>query len=218
MSARLIIRTALPSDRAGYVDVLLAAFPDLCQRAFGHQASQARDALLRVASEPLPEELFWVAALDQDVVGIMQVGSVRTPGIEALRLLACLGGHLGFAQALWATMTLNPFLSRPAENGLYLNYIAVHPAMQRHGIGRALLNRAIELTMYEGLPQTMTWLPAGQPGPLQLHQSLGFGIRRSYRSSILKRLVGEGTWHYLTRPAAVPITQVRPVMEHVPLR
>lgn len=215
-SARLIIRTALPSDRPGFVEVLLAAFPELFQRAFGAQTEQARDALLRVASEPLPDELLWVAALDNDIAGIMQLATPRTPGIEALRLLSLLSGHIGFWQSLWATMLLNPFLSTPAENGLYLNYIAIHPDYQRQRLGRALLGRAIELTMYEGLPQTMTWLPAGNAAALRLHESLGFGIRKTWRSSRLQYLLGEGTWHYYTRPAAIPVTTLRPVVETVP--
>lgn len=217
-SARLIVRTALQSDRSGYVDVLLAAFPDVFRRAFGPRHAVARDALMRVVSEPLPEELLWVAVIDNDVVGIMQLATLRTPGIEALKLLGLFGGFVGYTQALWATMTLNPFLSKPTENGLYLNYIAVHPDLQHQGLGHALLSRAIELTMYEGLPQTMTWLPDGNDPAWKLHESLGFGIRRTYRSSLLKQLVGEGTWHYCTRPAAIPVTAIRAVMERVPTR
>lgn len=217
-SARLIIRTALPSDRPGYVEVLLAAFPELFRRAFGSRSVVARDALLRVVSEPLPEELLWVAVIDNDVVGIMQLATLRTPGIEALKLLSLFGGYVGYGQALWATMTLNPFLSKPTENGLYLNYIAVQPELQQQGLGRALLSRAIELTMYEGLPQTMTWLPESNEPAWKLHEALGFGVRRTYRSSLLKQLVGEGTWHYCTRPAAIPVTPIRAIMERVPTR
>ncbi|HYE78691.1 MAG TPA: N-acetyltransferase [bacterium] len=215
ISARLIIRTAAPGDRPGFVEVLQAALPELFGRAFGERGDQGKTALLRLASDPYPEGVLWVAAIEQDIVGAMQVSTHRTPGVDILKLLGIFGGHLGLLQGLWATMTLNPFLSKPSEPGLYINYIAIHPEYQRQGIGRAVLQRAIELTMYEGFPQTMTWLPAGNQAALDLHRHLGFTVRRTYRSTLLKRLVGEGSWHYCTRPAAIPVVGLKPVVKTV---
>ena len=217
ISARLIIRTALPSDKPGFVDVLLRGMPDLFARAFAIRFDAGRNALMRLASEPFPDGMLWVAVMEQDIVGAMQVSTLRTPGLDRFKLLGIFSGHLGFAQGLAALMRLNPFLSKPAEAGLYLNYIVIDPAFQHQGVGRAMLQRAIELTMYEGLPQTMAWLPDSNVPALELHRSLGFAIRQTYRSTILKYLVGEGTWHYCTRPAAIPIRQMKPVVERVPL-
>ncbi|MEO7993741.1 MAG: GNAT family N-acetyltransferase, partial [bacterium] len=213
LSARLIVRTALNSDKPGLVEVLLHAFPDLFQRAFGGRLDAGGDALLRLLSEPVPAETLWIAAFDEDVIASMQVGTLRTPAPDVLKLLQIMGGYLGFLPGLKATMTINPFLSKPSEQGLYINYIAVRPEFQRHGVGRTMLQRAIELTMYEGLPQTMTWLPDSSRPAQKLHDELGFRVRKTYRSTLLQRLTGEGVWHYYTRPAAIPVRNLKPVVE-----
>ena len=214
-SSRLIIRTMTNADRSGFAEIILNAYEDIFKRAFGTKLEAGEMAILRLLSEPFQEGMLWVAVLDGEVVGAMMVSTHRTPVVDIFKLLGIFGGHLGLLQGLWGTMTLNPFLSKPSEQGLYLNFLAVHPNFQGHKIGRAILQRAIELTMYEGLPQTMTWLPAGHDRIIRLHKDFGFSIRRTYRSTLLKQLVGEGEWHYLTRPAAIRLTAMQPAVEPI---
>jgi len=60
----------------------------------------------------------------------------------------------------------------------YIAYMAVEPAQQRRGIGRALLNAAEEVARQRGLPAIAMMVTEGNVPALELYTSSGYRTER----------------------------------------
>lgn len=116
------------------------------------------------------------------------------------------GTLLGYASS-------SPFRSRPAyrwtvETGVYLA-----PQAQGRGIGRALMERMIDLLTRQGFTAVVAGITLPNPASVALHEKLGFAPCATYRDTGFKM----GEWRTVQvfardlAPRLVPPAELRPL-------
>ena len=112
---------------------------------------------------------------------------------------------LGFASS-------SPFRARPAyrwtvETGVYLA-----PAAQGRGLGRALMERMLELLTRQGFTSVVAGITLPNEASVALHEKLGFAPTATYRDTGFKL----GEWRTVQvfarelAPRTIPPVEVRP--------
>lgn len=124
-----------------------------------------------------PDVSLYVAAADEQIVGVMLL--VREGSMDAVMCEAIVAGkrrprgHL-LVQTLAVHAQLPQYLSMPVARVLR---IAVHPALQRHGIGSALLQFALQDQYANGVKQVGSSFSA-TPEVLAFWHKNGFHVVR----------------------------------------
>jgi L-amino acid N-acyltransferase len=71
---------------------------------------------------------------------------------------------------------LSPYRDRPAYSTSVEDSVYVHPAHQRHGIGRALLNELITVAVDHGFHAVFARIVDEHLGSIALHRAAGFEV------------------------------------------
>ena len=119
-------------------------------------------------------------------------------------LVADLDGEVaGYAYA-------GPYRARPAYRFTVEDSIYIDPPMQRHGVGRALLERLLVEAEKEGFRQMIAVIgDSNQKPSIALHAALGFRMVGTFEAVGYKF----GRWLDSTRSSSWPRRTIKPVAE-----
>ena len=155
-AASLAFRQATLDDVGAIVAIRSAAAQELGRR-FG-EGPWSREASARAVSAGFRQSMLWLAFERDEPVGTLRLSTRKPWAID---------------RAFFTSV------SRP----LYLTDMAVHPAHQRRGVGRALLAEAERVTL--AVPAQAIWLDAydAAAGASGFYAACGFREvgRRAYR-------------------------------------
>jgi ribosomal protein S18 acetylase RimI-like enzyme len=199
------IRLARPEDALGMASVYLAAFPESVQHFFGRRPPNPQ-AVADLLTIPLLAEpgCGCVAVAGEAVVGyclapahISRLPRALWRGRLARMLWRWLMGRydLGLDAALRLARN-HAIGSRrdPHHVEAHILSLAVHPARQGEGLGRALLQRGLDYLQEQGAGRVRLEVRPDNTGALRLYESAGFATVGRTRDA-------QGDWLIMTREA-----------------
>lgn len=170
------VRPATLRDRTVVGQILAIGFWEKFRPVFG--ADPLRTA--RILADLPPAGRVYVAELDGQVVGTLTLvlDDGRTGPIwPALRR------HLSWGRALWALLLLLLLGGGSLEPDVaMIEAVAVLPEQRGRGVGRALVERALEEAVRAGKRRSALYVMEDNLPARRLYESLGFRIVRRVRS------------------------------------
>ena len=195
----IAIRPAALGDAAAIGDVYVTSFPELLRAMLGRSGEFVRafmtdlyrDGILRLDGT-------LVAEANEMIAGFI---TVRESGVHIppspIRFWRALRRHMPFIPSLRAfagsALMSAIFESRtPPPSVAYIETLAVYPGFRRLGVGRALLDSAIESAQESGFRSVSLHVLARNAGAIALYESRGFRSAAEPRfvPRVFNRLMG----------------------------
>ena len=160
-----------PGDSAGYSAAMTARQTTFLIRPVRPEEYEALGELIVAAYHSLPDVRNHQESYDRrlrDVTTRTEVSSVLVavgPGVELL------GG------VTYVRGSDDPYSEALREGEAGMRMLAVHPARQRHGIGRALTQACLERAHAAGRKRLVLHTGSWMPGAIRLYERMGF-VRR----------------------------------------
>jgi ribosomal protein S18 acetylase RimI-like enzyme len=197
MPGMITVRPLFDDDRRAAARVFVRAFPDKMSALLGRRHGVA-EALIAELLAPGPNS--WVAADEQaGVVGVALCidRNLPSPGLTSWRIYR---RHLPPLAAVRAFVVGRyVFTDRLSDDMLYVDAIAVEPAWQGRGIGRALMRFVTDEARRRGRTSLTLWVIDRNHRARELYEKLGFERRRTLHTKLLKPLVGFATSDYMQK-------------------
>ncbi|MGD6807920.1 MAG: N-acetyltransferase family protein [Candidatus Bathyarchaeia archaeon] len=196
-----MLRQAQPSDAKAIVDVLVDSFLDKFNAIFGRRINRVKEALVRYYQQPNALSGVFVAEVNSETAGIIQIVTTNTPNNYrgSLGLLWGLG-VFGAVRAVFAFMA---FEHKVENNECYVEHLAVASAFRGRGIGKRLLGLGEEVAREKKKTAYSLFVASDNEAALQLYKSTGFLEVKKKRSIITRLILGKRTFIFMQKKLSV---------------
>lgn len=204
--SRTNIRRARADDARFLAWVMLAASRSHLARGawdlyVDGEEPRALALLERMATQPEPSfcrwEHFLVAETDGSPAAALAAYAPRDPGLldPSVAIAAASRDALGWndAQRRAADARLAPFLTcaaAPQPNAWAVEWVATTPAARRRGLGRELLEAAIEVGRTRGFGESEIMILIGNTPAQRVYERAGYGVVGERRHPQFARAMG----------------------------
>jgi ribosomal protein S18 acetylase RimI-like enzyme len=201
LPADTTIRPAAVTDAPALGRLWWLTFADKFGPAFGHDAT--RNVALLTAMHRIGDgRMMRATVVAEGALGLAgfllmhtgREGIAEFPRVEGWRVLR---SHLGIRSALRAVLVLAVMeVGHPGRrrDRVVVALVGVDPAWRRRGIGRALMEAAIDRARMTGARAVSLEVVWGNTAARRLYDGLGFTPVLSRRSRVMQRLVGHPGW------------------------
>lgn len=198
----VVVRPLEEPDRPAAGALLAAAFPDKLAAMLGDRRGLARTLRGRPVTYPFAAALFadllragrppevWVADAEGVVAGVVEVRDPTRPAARA-PTWRVLRRHLGRRRALRSWLFQIVFHAAPLnDDRLHVDAVAVDPAIQRGGVGSALMRFVLDEAARRGKAAVTLYCIDRNDGARRFYGRLGFTVARRERLGPLRHLLG----------------------------
>jgi len=122
----------------------------------------------------------WIAEKDGEVVGTMMCCSAKEHQSLNVGSLATMIKHFGLLTALGVArrgLRVEKMIKAPKKHCLYIGHLGVAANAQGQGIGRQLIEHALNLPAYQHLDTAALDVALTNPNAQRLYERLGFAVQ-----------------------------------------
>lgn len=146
-----------------------------------------------------PDEGYLVATANEKVLGVLSLTCHNRKKKKTRRNMSLFGlmKTYGFKNIIRLCVKMMILDNPPAKNACYIDHIAVSAHARGLGIGKALMDKAAEITESDPSVNRLTLHVAKNNPALNLYKRKGFVIVRTFKSRLMKRMFNERDWLYM---------------------
>lgn len=195
----VLIREAESEDANMIAKVLVDSLPDKFDAIFGEKLKEGRKALAEDYALRKDFEGVFVAEVDGNVVGVIELSTKDTKKSRtgSLRPYFTPLGFFGTIRAFLAFMILEEKID---ENGCYVESIAVSKHFRRRGIGKLLMRKAEEFAKEKQKEYISLYVASDNDIARRLYRKTGFLEIDKENSILLKIFLGKQIFVLMRKP------------------
>ncbi|WP_240839398.1 GNAT family N-acetyltransferase [Acidaminobacter sp. JC074] len=195
-----IIREYRESDYDQVVKIMSHAFNDRFKHPFDYNDDELTEFFSDIEFFPKkPVEGYFVAESDDQILGAINLNwrelKQKTEFLDLIELRKKYSKRKLFKTFL-ATLAL---IEVPEKGECYIEAIAITDQARRQGIASSLLKKADEFALHKGFKKLSLHVSASNKAAEELYKSQGFRTRKYYSSRVLKWLLNESSFKFMTK-------------------
>lgn len=195
----IVIRKARSKDADAIARVLIESFPDKFAAIFGKKLKEAQKALAEDYALRKNFEGVFVAEVDGNVVGVIELSTKETKKSKQESLKSYFA-HLGFFGTIRAFLVFMILEGKIDENDCYVEHIAVSPDFRGKGIGKLLMKRAEEFAKEKQKVHCSLYVAPDNKPARYLYEKTGFCEIGTKNSILLKLFLGKRVFVLMRKP------------------
>ncbi|GEM_PF-213441 len=195
-----IIRDYRESDYEYVIKIMSSAFNDRFKHPFDYDDEELTEFFKDIEFFPKdPVEGYFVAESDGKIVGAINLNwrelKQKAEFLDFIELRKKYSKRK-LLKSFLATLAL---IEVPEKNECYVEAIAITEEAKRQGIASSLLKKADEFALEKGFSKLSLHVAASNKPAEELYKSHGFRTRKYYSSRVLKWLLNESSFKFMTK-------------------
>lgn len=199
-NTNIIIRPYRPSDYEGVSTILVDSFASKFENLKNLNRDRLKSLLQDVGFVSNdPNEGYLVATANNDVLGVLSLTCDNHKKKKTKRNMSLFGlmKTYGFQNIIRLYVKMMLLNNPPAKNACYIDHIAVSAPARGLGIGKALMDKAAQITESDPSINRLTLHVAKNNPAFNLYKREGFIIVKTFNSRLMKRMFNERDWLYM---------------------